>query len=157
MPYDLKLSGGPNRSATRPQQGESLPRPRSDRDRPPRKRPSKTRPHGHPRKAGSCPRGCHGSSVTTAVPPTANLPARPSATTSAASRGLRSADADSFAVAVQDYRAHRRVRIGVALDQLALLDGQPHGGLTLQTRRCRDASAAWRRNACTAAAGSSAL
>ena len=104
-----------------------------------------------------CPRGCHGSSVTTAVPPTANSPARPSATTSAAARGFRSADADSFAVAVQDHRAHRRVRIAVALDQLALLDGQPHGGLTLQSRRCRDASAAWRRNACTAAAGSSAL
>ena len=66
-------------------------------------------------------------------------------------------DSGDLVVAVQDHRAHRRIRIGAALDPFGLLDRQPHRGLEIHSRRCLDAAAAWRRNDSTAAAGSSAL
>ena len=70
---------------------------------------------------------------------------------------LGCADAGDLAVAVQDDRADRRIGIGAALDPLGLLDGQPHRGVEIHSRRCFDAAAACRRSASTAAAGSSAL
>ena len=70
---------------------------------------------------------------------------------------LRSADADDLTVAVQDDRADRRIRIGAALDLLGRLDGQPHRGVEIHSRRWCDAAAACLRSASTAAAGSSAL
>ena len=70
---------------------------------------------------------------------------------------LGCADADGLAIAIQDDRADRRIGIGAALDQLGLLDGQPHRGVEAHSRRCFDAVAACLRSASTAAAGSSAL
>ena len=70
---------------------------------------------------------------------------------------LRCADAGDLAVAVQNDRTHRRIGIGAALDPIGLLDGQPHRGVEIHSRRCLDAEAACRRSDSTAAAGSSAL
>ncbi len=73
---------------------------------------------------------------------------------------LGAADADHLAVGVQNHRSDRRIRIGAALDQIGLFDGQTHRGvealdrLTAHRRRCGDAAPAWRRSAATAASGS---
>ena len=55
---------------------------------------------------------------------------------------LRRSDAGDFVVAVQNHRAHRRIRIGGALDTLGLFDRQPHRGVEIHNRRCLDAAAA---------------
>jgi hypothetical protein len=44
-------------------------------------------------------------------------------------------DACDLTVAVQDDRADRRIRICCALDQLGLLDSQPHRGVETHSRR----------------------
>jgi hypothetical protein len=73
---------------------------------------------------------------------------------------LGAADPGDLPGAVEDHRTDRRVRIGRALDVLGLFDGEPHGpfaGLGQgHNRRCGEDAPAWRRNAATAAAGSSA-
>ena len=65
-----------------------------------------------------------------------------------------------IAIGTENDRAHRRIRIRRPLHPLGLLEGQAHRGLDAgrrHSRRCRDARPARRRNASTAAAGSSAL
>src|ERR1700752_851764 len=66
-------------------------------------------------------------------------------------------DTRDLPVGGQDDGADRRIGVCAALDQLGLLDGQPHGGLEPHNSRCGDAAAARRRSDSTAAAGSAAL
>ncbi len=86
---------------------------------------------------GVLPWWLQGSRVTTAVPPSArpSCPAQRHHLGVRPARRLGAAGAGDPAVAVQNDRAHRRIRIGAAFDQVGVLDGESHGGVVADGRR----------------------